>query len=755
MNKIGNKLFLTNMKKYHKNLAKIYLLFLNNNYDEFDICNITFLKRKSSYYDKNIRSIDEFCDRASFITLSKIIFIRLLEIYKKDCKFNNFSFIDKEKYIQSIILNKKLSNLFFENIKINDLYIKHIFEQNDIYEIINFKFNEKIKEYSQTSCLFNKKIEYNYNYIIRDIIEDIYKFEGFNDLKIIGNMYENIMNRKLKKSSGKFYTPSEIIDTAFNKDIYNVDIIANPYVTIADICCGSGYFLSKAYDILKDKFIDNIEKLGKKYKNKHYVVRKNGKNIRIGGMKYWTRSNIHNHIMKNCLYASDIDVFALQITFIILIFKDVNSFVDEVNIIKSNSLIKWENNYNFNEINSILNFKDDVIKKVELEKINDFWKRKFDIIIGNPPWVSLNRKQKQLIPKPMFQYYIDNYNVSTYSPNLFEFFFKRSIEKVKEGGVISLVIPANFKNNIQYSKFRYDILSKYSLKNLIFDIKFPYIIIDVMIITIKKVKDLNNIIKIKEKDDKEIYVKQNIYLNNKNYEFDKKEDFVSNIKEKIISDSKKLGDISTTFTGFIGLSKKIQKKKNHMNEVPVYRGRNIKKYLCSSNYYYEFKKDNLKGGTKDLRKLKSKYKILVRKTGENLVAAYDDTGFIIEQSLYGIVDLRKEFEYKYILAVLNSKLINWYYKNYLITNKNSTPQIKKYNLNRIPIKNCNIDTQLEIVSLVDELVFDLKRINHREKYKKNLLNKSIKSKINLLDDKILDIYNIKDTTIKNYIKDYN
>ncbi len=148
------------------------------------------------------------------------------------------------------------------------------------------------------------------------------------------------------------------------------------------------------------------------------------------------------------------------------------------------------------------------------------------------------------------------------------------------------------------------------------------------------------------------------------------------IKNKILENTNFLSEISNTFTGFIGDSKNIYKENVDKSYIKIYKGKNIKKFICHSCFYYDFKYGNIKGGTKNLKKLKYKGKILVRKTGNEIIAAYDKEGIIIEQSLYGIIDLKESFSYKYILGILNSQLMNWYYKNYLITNKESTPQIK-------------------------------------------------------------------------------
>ncbi len=162
-------------------------------------------------------------------------------------------------------------------------------------------------------------------------------------------------------------------------------------------------------------------------------------------------------------------------------------------------------------------------------------------------------------------------------------------------------------------------------------------------------------------------------------------------------------------------------------------------------FFYDFKYGNIKGGTKNLKKLKYKGKILVRKTGNEIIAAYDKEGIIIEQSLYGIIDLKENFNYKYILGILNSQLMNWYYKNYLITNKESTPQLKKYRLDKIPIKKCADYIQQKIGILVDEISKNLKNKNIKEaEYYYKILNK-----------KIFKIYGIDDIKTINYIININ
>ena len=62
-----------------------------------------------------------------------------------------------------------------------------------------------------------------------------------------------------------------------------------------------------------------------------------------------------------------------------------------------------------------------------------------------------------------------------------------------------------------------------------------------------------------------------------------------------------------------------------------------------------------------------------------------------------------------MLAILNSRLMEEYYRGYLITNANSTPQLKKMDLDMIPIKKCSGKKQLEIEKIVDRLAGEFRQ----------------------------------------------
>jgi tRNA1(Val) A37 N6-methylase TrmN6 len=525
--------------------------------------------------------------------------------------------------------------------------------------------------------------------------------------------YDVLMEKSRRKNYGCFYTPDYIIDYIIKNTLNNIDVVENPFVKVLDPSCGVGYFLIKVLEFLIYEFNKNIYALAEMYAENEYVINGKGK---LKGRDYWKVENLTYHIITNCIYGADIDFNAVELCKENIKSKYGNRSEFILNIVCCDSLIKWEEQNNS--------------KTKEYDLLFQFWNEKYDYIIGNPPWVSLNRKHKQDKNAQLISYYIKQYKGNIYLPNLYEYFIKRSLELLKSGGKIGFVLPDRFAKNLQYKSFREIIILNYNIKNLAFETKFPNINTDTMIFIVEKIYNKNNKINLDVYRKRNYSIYQRQYLENENFEFlYDGNSFNRDIKNKIEENSKFLGEISTTFTGFIGNTKEIKRHRVNNKQINILKGENITNFRILNKCYYEFEKQNIKGGTKDIKKLTYSPKIIVRKTGNKIIAALDKDGLIIEQSLYGIINLNPKFSYKYILGILNSKLMHWYYLNFLITNLNSTPQIKKYSLNQIPIKFCEAERQDKIEKLVDKIS---KQYNLYEKIQEEL------------DKEIFDLYDIED-----------
>ena len=492
-----------------------------------------------------------------------------------------------------------------------------------------------------------------------------YDFSIAAEKGLLGEIYENFLSRDTRKRLGLFYTPDSVIGFILENTLGRADVVENPYVKVLDPSCGSGYFLLKAYDILKKKFEDREEELVKRY-----------------GAAF-SRENIHSHILGNCIYGADIDESGAMLTSTALAFKGIGSCWCSPNIVVCDSLVKWE--------------------KETDTALAEFWSGGFDYIVGNPPWVSLTRKQGKQLPGDRLAYYRSSYPGNSYMPNLYEYFLQRSLELAREGGSVGFLIPDRFAKNKQFAAYRKEILSSYTLKSLMFGIGMEGVVAESMAVVIEKKYNPGNLT--------EVYSREGFFSNPQKLMLEgEKCTFPSYsiegcrlMLEDMRRNSVPLKQIARSFTGFIGIKENMTGHKTDSRQVPFLKGEDVARYRTKGSRYYDISSENIIGGTKAPKKLLYKDKILVRKTGNRIVAALDSCGYAPEQSLYGIIVEDPDFTAKYVLAILNSRLMEDYYRQFLVTNANSTPQLKKMDLDSIPVKRCPMEKQLQIGKIVDML----------------------------------------------------
>jgi hypothetical protein len=155
---------------------------------------------------------------------------------------------------------------------------------------------------------------------------------------------------------------------------------------------------------------------------------------------------------------------------------------------------------------------------------------------------------------------------------------------------------------------------------------------------------------------------------------------------KGLSQVKPLGDLCTSTSGFGGKSDLILTERTNKRQIAVIKGDCIGRYETKGVYWFDFCRQNITGRTTDRRKLGAIPKVLLRKTGSSIVATYDDTGIFPEQSLYFLFENRTNLSLKFILGVVNSRLLNRVFRAKCLTNKDSIAQVKKIDLDALPIR---------------------------------------------------------------------
>lgn len=192
-----------------------------------------------------IRNNDKLSPEAAFDEISKILFIKIdfERRFKGSQVFTLAQFIkqeqDYERFTRPTLIkrgiDKPYMQVLFDNTKIayeND----HLFEENE---------SIKIRETSFKSIL--------------SLLEKYNLSDTSDDVK--GIAFEQFLGRTFRGELGQFFTPRTIVD--FMTEILD----PKEGELICDPCCGSGGFLIKAFDYIKEEIEKDIQAKKDKLKN--------------------------------------------------------------------------------------------------------------------------------------------------------------------------------------------------------------------------------------------------------------------------------------------------------------------------------------------------------------------------------------------------------------------------------------------------------------------------------------------------------
>ena len=679
--------------------------------------------------------------------------------------------------------------------------------ENSYYENLNYIFDRANEKYN--SGLFDEDaIVRNLNIddkTIKDIIDELYtpknpyQFSVI-PVEIIGNAYEQFLGKtisidknhkavielkpEVRKAGGVYYTPEYIVDYIVANTVGEAikgktpDEIVN--IKILDPACGSGSFLLGAYKYLlnyhKEYFLKNKTK---KYMGSRYEIIDESGNLAL-----WVRKQI----LINNIFGVDIDSNAVEVAKLSLLLK---SFEDSFNVneygqgslLNEKILPSLDNNIKCG--NSLIG-NDFYESHLDLDdatlyKINCFdWEEEFksifkvggfDVVIGNPPYVrnrELDENQKM--------YFNSFYKSADGQYDLYQLFYEKGINILKEKSILGYITSNKFTIASYGKKLREYILDNCIIKQII-DVSminvfkkvstYPYIII-----LEKNKENINNIIKYKKVLTEEELLKnkledieQKSYLDdeNKNFILRKIPDFFA----KIDSMSLKLGDIvsikETIHTGNVREKLIINESINNKCKKVLF-GKNVHRYSFEwTGFYVNYDKSLIDKSKKEYGNLcEEKYfenpKILLRDISKRPDAIFDNEKYYSVNTLYSIQFLDGiEYNYLYLLGILNSNLIAFYFRNKFEEAHVSGGYLrfKKIYTSLLPIKKLDLNNKQDkemhdkIVTLVDNII----TLNKNLAVEKNpnsitMLNRQINAVDKQIDALVYKLYNLSDEEIK-------
>jgi len=644
--------------------------------------------------------IDKLCVEGAYTLINRVLFLRICEdrghIKPKLTKDS------LKKWQEMVEKASRLLGLAFSEIadKFEGLYKSPLFDDIKFEDI---KWNDDMVNF-----ILNILGEHDFGKITKDIL---------------GRAYEQHITKEERKELGQFYTPDFVIDYILDRMELSSD------KKIFDPACGSGGFLIKSYDRLRE------------------LYRKDG----------WAEEKIHNEILNNNLYGIDINPFATQLTVMNLFLKDLEHPTSNINIAEGDSLERLENSLDLDYFHkeSPLNKITKSDKKFSHNKV--LKEMPFDVVIGNPPYISFGvrgsrdaARRKRVMLEQLREKYP---NSAEYKISLYAIFMQRGIELLKPGGKFGFIVPDSFLLGRYFSKLRRYILNTCAIEEIaLFNKDFwKYGIVGRPVIIIlrkeseeKKRKENKLTARfystpedIQKKSFKSYSYEQSYFeivpFNRFRLFFDSQS---KTLVSKLERNSVYLGKVIQFSSGLIGKVKKediinVKKIGDKWFRGLVSAGEIGRYSLLYKGNFILYDESKLKSGFKEAKYFEPK--LLLRKTGDRIISTLDRNNLLCLDNLHVGNILDKEYDLRYILAVLNSNLMNKYYNLTSLELGRVMAQTDIETIEQLPIRPASKEKQKEIARLVDKILLLNEQLNKTKSAKES---QQLKSQIEEIDQKI-------------------
>jgi len=394
----------------------------------------------------------------------------------------------------------------------------------------------------------------------------------------------------------------------------------------------------------------------------------------------------------------------------------------------------------------------------------------FDVVIGNPPYGFQISEDQQ-------KYFEKRYKHQDYQKDFYLLFLERYEYLLKEKGILGVIISNTWLQSITLKKIRAYLLNNYEWdKILLLPKKVFNAIVDTHVLVFQKEKprkDHSFLIEILRDNDINLshaLIQSEIAPNGDpiNISIDKP---TKDIYEKICRNAKKLFELATVYNGVKPFEKGkgnppqtqktmdekpfvVKGKKPDKNWSALIRGSLINRYINLWNNDYWILYGHWLAAPRNPKIFQAEEKIMIRQTGDSLIATIIPGGFIGRDNLHIIIP-SPGINIKFLLGVINSKLMDFVYTNINPEKGEALAQVKKKHVEILPIKEINTKVdkdvllQSEIIKLVDQL---LKL--HEEKVNTKLQSEieQIQRHIDFCEDqiniKVYELYNLTFDEIK-------
>ncbi len=574
-----------------------------------------------------------------------------------------------------------------------------------------------------------------------EIMVGRYDFSAI-DVDVLGMVYEQYLGRQVRdlgdrqaaeervkrKARGIYYTPRPVVRYIVAQTVGRLLQERTGeqarQVKVLDMACGSGSFLMEAFDVL-ERFRPGLAAMpplspprlpGGRPVSSPVLMRESQ-----GGAA-------HN------LYGVDLDPHAVEIARLNLLLKALDRpgrLPRPENIRQGNSLVSgtpaeleetfgptWRERHAFNweeEFPQVF-----TPSSLPRETGEGWGGGGFDAIVGNPPYVSFGLRGSARAEEAVDHYLRDKYPASAeYKLSTYAIFVNRGISLLSEGGYLGFILPDSFLLGRYFSKLRRYILDTCAIQEIILfardawrsgSVGLPAILLvqkvsdracrEASYVTVKLCRSPDQLAE--GKFEKVHAYRQSYFERTAFNRFRLFFDAASQaLVEKMESRSVAAGQLVGVHTGVrsrVGQKAVVSTRRDGPTwHAGLISGSEIERYAVHyAGHYINIDPGRLWAGGWDAEVV-GQDKLLLRQTGDSLVAAFDGSGFYHLNNLHSVVPgAGARYDLKYILALLNSKLLNHYYHLVSLELGRALAQTDIETIDKLPIRRIDFDDPADV-----------------------------------------------------------
>jgi len=335
----------------------------------------------------------------------------------------------------------------------------------------------------------------------------------------------------------------------------------------------------------------------------------------------------------------------------------------------------------------------------------------FDVVIANPPYEEVSEKSLKNIFKSKYSEVLSGHY------DLYIFFIKRGFDLLCKEGSLSFIVPHTYLHYPQFQNLRKWIYENMQIIELTQPIHNIFqAVVDNSILFIK-----NSVPQTDSKtkfttisfDSNSVTSEESNSLRHDKFS-DQTFDFegIQNLLklQHFSSNTIPLGDIVDSSQGITVYAKVQGAKINYFRDSsenrdskPFVKGKEI------SRYYLEWSGSYIQYGDwlwcpRNPRFFESK-KVFLRQTADQLIATYVEEPMYCIDSVHSLINkVGMEYDLKFILAILNSKLGNYFYQLLNFEKGKVFAQVKLTFLRKLPIKRITFQNQKPFIELTDKVI---------------------------------------------------